>query len=400
MAGGRVGAHDYSPWELLTRVIRAWKGPLVVAGLALVVVITVVTLGGLRLAASRERAVAAEAETRAALVTVGHQLSPRARRPGDPRGLRGSLGRGRGRRRRGAARRRIAGGPRRAHGRRRARAGEPGRAHPGARMQVPGVHGRRSPVRRHIPVALGRRRPGLARADAGGPPPGRRPEVRRRQPGWWEIRGRRRRDRPVHHAHAARERPLPADRHGLADEHDQFGSPRALGGRPDDRPTVPFSEQLPGGAQPRAHGRARRSPAAALLLHGRHHDPRRHRRRGSRAYGRPRSPSRRPAARWLWPSIRAASGPRWGWSAAPSCSSTSAPARRPRWTRRTGPRRRWRGRPTERRSRSAATAAPSRSGTPAAPRSSATSRPCTPGGSSTATASCGSWTPRRRPAGR
>ena len=69
MAGGRVGAHVYSPWELLTRVIRAWKGPLVVAGLALVVVITVVTLGGLRLAASRARAVAAEAETRAALVT-------------------------------------------------------------------------------------------------------------------------------------------------------------------------------------------------------------------------------------------------------------------------------------------------------------------------------------------
>ena len=70
MAGGRVGAHDYSPWELLVRVLRAWKGPLVVAGLALVVMITLVTLGGLRLAASRERAVAAEAETRAALVTA------------------------------------------------------------------------------------------------------------------------------------------------------------------------------------------------------------------------------------------------------------------------------------------------------------------------------------------
>lgn len=68
MAGGRVGAHAYSPWELLRRVIRAWKGPLVVTAIAIVVVITLVTLGGLRLAASRERAVAAEAETRAALV--------------------------------------------------------------------------------------------------------------------------------------------------------------------------------------------------------------------------------------------------------------------------------------------------------------------------------------------
>jgi WD40 repeat protein len=67
MAGGRVGAHAYSPWELLRRVIRAWKGPLVVAAIALVVVIMLVTLGGLRLAASRERAVAAEAETRGAL---------------------------------------------------------------------------------------------------------------------------------------------------------------------------------------------------------------------------------------------------------------------------------------------------------------------------------------------
>jgi WD40 repeat protein len=68
MAGGRVDAHVYSPWELLRRVIRAWKGPLVVTAIAIVVVITLVTLGGLRLAASRERAVAAEAETRAALV--------------------------------------------------------------------------------------------------------------------------------------------------------------------------------------------------------------------------------------------------------------------------------------------------------------------------------------------
>ena len=68
MAGGRVDAHAYTPWELLLRVIRAWKGPLVVTAIALVVVITLVTLGGLRLAASRERAVAAEAETRAALV--------------------------------------------------------------------------------------------------------------------------------------------------------------------------------------------------------------------------------------------------------------------------------------------------------------------------------------------
>jgi len=55
-AGGRVRAHDYRPVELLQRLLRAWRAPLSVAAVALVVVVAVGGFAAARTAA--ERAVA------------------------------------------------------------------------------------------------------------------------------------------------------------------------------------------------------------------------------------------------------------------------------------------------------------------------------------------------------
>ena len=74
LAGDRVVAHAYSPWELLVRAVRAWKRPLVVAAAAAVVVLVLAAVGGLRLAAETRRAVAAEADARASLVVADANL--------------------------------------------------------------------------------------------------------------------------------------------------------------------------------------------------------------------------------------------------------------------------------------------------------------------------------------
>jgi eukaryotic-like serine/threonine-protein kinase len=65
--GRRVGAHDYSPRELLTRLISAWRAPLGVGALAMIVLAVVVVSSWVRTNDARDRAVAAERGTREAL---------------------------------------------------------------------------------------------------------------------------------------------------------------------------------------------------------------------------------------------------------------------------------------------------------------------------------------------
>ncbi|MCB9742442.1 MAG: protein kinase [Alphaproteobacteria bacterium] len=64
--GRRVQAHDYSTWELLLRLLRAWSLPLGIGALALVAVGVSVTVGYLRTAEERDRAREAEQEAVAA----------------------------------------------------------------------------------------------------------------------------------------------------------------------------------------------------------------------------------------------------------------------------------------------------------------------------------------------
>lgn len=60
--GRRVGAYDYSPTELLLRLVRAWKAPLLVAAGATVLLGIVVGVAFVRTARERDRARAAEGE--------------------------------------------------------------------------------------------------------------------------------------------------------------------------------------------------------------------------------------------------------------------------------------------------------------------------------------------------
>jgi WD40 repeat protein len=73
--GRRVHAYDYSSWELVRRLARAWRAPLLVGAAALVVVAVLTAAGGLRLADQRNRAVTAEAATRVALTAADRQLA-------------------------------------------------------------------------------------------------------------------------------------------------------------------------------------------------------------------------------------------------------------------------------------------------------------------------------------
>ncbi len=73
--GRPVHAHRYTPWELLTRLVRAWRGPLAVAGMALVLVIGLSAFGTWQIAEERDRVTAAEKETRAALATSDANLA-------------------------------------------------------------------------------------------------------------------------------------------------------------------------------------------------------------------------------------------------------------------------------------------------------------------------------------
>ncbi len=62
--GRRVGAYDYSPGELLLRLIRRWRAPLAVAAVAAVALAAVGAGAWRNVQQERTRAVAAEAETR------------------------------------------------------------------------------------------------------------------------------------------------------------------------------------------------------------------------------------------------------------------------------------------------------------------------------------------------
>lgn len=80
LEGRRVLAHEYEPIELLARLVRAWRAPLVVAGLALIGLTVVVTLAVDRNA--RERAAAeaslALALTQQALAALREERLPEA----------------------------------------------------------------------------------------------------------------------------------------------------------------------------------------------------------------------------------------------------------------------------------------------------------------------------------
>jgi len=75
LAGRRVGAHHYTPLEVALRFMKVWRGPLLVAAAALLVIAALLVLGNLRLRAQRDRAVAAEDDVRAALATSDRNLA-------------------------------------------------------------------------------------------------------------------------------------------------------------------------------------------------------------------------------------------------------------------------------------------------------------------------------------
>ncbi|MBL8973427.1 MAG: serine/threonine protein kinase, partial [Myxococcales bacterium] len=64
--GQIVGAHRYSAWELLLRLIKRYRAPLAVAAVALLIVVVTVTFSFRSVATQRDLAVTAEAEARAA----------------------------------------------------------------------------------------------------------------------------------------------------------------------------------------------------------------------------------------------------------------------------------------------------------------------------------------------
>ncbi len=64
--GQIVGAHRYSAWELLLRLLRRYRTPLAVAAIALVIVVVTVALSFSRISAERDRAIDAEADALAA----------------------------------------------------------------------------------------------------------------------------------------------------------------------------------------------------------------------------------------------------------------------------------------------------------------------------------------------
>jgi len=65
--GRRVATHDYSSWETLQRFARAWRGPLVVAGLSALLLVALAIVGLDRIRSQRNRARVAEAEAVRAL---------------------------------------------------------------------------------------------------------------------------------------------------------------------------------------------------------------------------------------------------------------------------------------------------------------------------------------------
>lgn len=75
LGGHRVGAYDYSTVELLRRLINAWRAPIMVALVALIVLLGVGKSAWLSTTRARDRAVMAESETRGALELSDRHLA-------------------------------------------------------------------------------------------------------------------------------------------------------------------------------------------------------------------------------------------------------------------------------------------------------------------------------------
>lgn len=73
--GRRVEAHDYSPRELLARLVRAWRGPLLVGLVGLLALLTTGTVAVGRILAERDRALSAEEQAHAALFVAEERLA-------------------------------------------------------------------------------------------------------------------------------------------------------------------------------------------------------------------------------------------------------------------------------------------------------------------------------------
>ncbi len=73
--GRRVEAYAYTPWELSLRLLRAWRLPITLGISALGLLATVAAVGALRTAEERDRAVAAEALSRAEKVRADASLA-------------------------------------------------------------------------------------------------------------------------------------------------------------------------------------------------------------------------------------------------------------------------------------------------------------------------------------
>ena len=73
--GRRVAAYDYSPRELLARLLRTWRAPLAVAALAGVALLAIGVLAFLRTAAERDRADAARHAAEAAEADAARHLA-------------------------------------------------------------------------------------------------------------------------------------------------------------------------------------------------------------------------------------------------------------------------------------------------------------------------------------
>lgn len=73
--GRPVAAYRYSPKELLLRLVRAWRLPLTITAVALMLLAGSLTASGLRILAERDRAQLAEAHTAAALAASDRHLA-------------------------------------------------------------------------------------------------------------------------------------------------------------------------------------------------------------------------------------------------------------------------------------------------------------------------------------
>jgi type II secretory pathway pseudopilin PulG len=73
--GKRIRAHAYTPGQLVGRLVRAWRGPLSVAAVALALLLVLGALAVQRLAAERDRAQLAESSARQALLQADTALT-------------------------------------------------------------------------------------------------------------------------------------------------------------------------------------------------------------------------------------------------------------------------------------------------------------------------------------